>query len=395
MALLIACGGGDDGAITPDASVDAGPFDLSTATWENTPIGVRPDTTALRPDLAITDSGEVIVVWADVLDIGANDSPILFASSTGGFAEELISPPGNEGYARPSIAAAGDRVHAVFSGPGGPTNSDVFYTRRAGGAWSAPVNLTGPLDAGNLVDNDPAVVEVGGTTTVLFFAHVFSTMTLEPDGLFAISFTDPQSPSPVQTLLDPAEFSCSDVEAVTDGATIHAVARCTEAGTSGLYYLNDRSGSFVRQTVDLGPSTAPLTPDIALDPDGGVHLVWVGSVDCPSGSCRDVFHSRGLAPPVSVTGQSEDGGFMPVIGVDDLGRVIVAFHRLGSIDDVLWTYAEPGGGFVRTQLATPGTADTTDWQPGGLEIDPVTGRPHMAFLRSATGNSDIVHGELR
>jgi hypothetical protein len=75
--------------------------------------------------------------------------------------------------------------------------------------------------------------------------------------------------------------------------------------------------------------------------------------------------------------------------------VIAAFHRLGNVDDVLWTYAEDGGGFVRTQVATPGTAGTTEWQPGAVEINPVTGRAHMAFLRSADGNSDIVHGELR
>lgn len=397
LIAVAACGGGDDGGDPPaDAgAVDAGPLDLATASWENTPIGVRPDTTALRPDLAITDSGDVVVVWADVIDISANNSPILSASSAEGFTEELRSPAGTGGYNRPAIAASGERLHLVFAGDsGGATGNDIFYSRRDGGAWSAPADVTAPIDANNLFDSNPTVVESGGAVTVLFLAHV-SAMTLEPDGLFAVTLDEQGNPGPVQTLLDPADFDCDDVEAATDGSTIHVVANCSEAGTTGLYYLTDRSGSFTRQSVDLGASRSPFTPDIAVDADGGVHILWVGLVDCPTGSCRDVFYSRGLAPPTSITGQSEDGGFMPVLGVDELGRVIAAFHRLGNVDDVLWTYAEAGSGFVRTQVATPGTPNSTDWQPGAIEINPVTGHPHMAFLRSENGNSDIIHGELK
>lgn len=397
IGTVAACGcGGPDGADPIDAApADAGPLDLSTATWTHTPVGVRPDTTALRPDLAITDSGEVVVVWADVLDISANDSPILSASSADGFTEELRSPPGNGGFNRPAITAAGDRLHLVFSGDsGGATGSDIFYSRRDGGSWSAPKNVTAPVDSNNLFDSNPIAIEVGGATTVLFLAHV-AAMTLQPDGLFAVTLDDAGDPGPVQTLLDPGTFDCDEVEVATDGAAVHAVASCSEAGVDGVYYLTNKSGAFVRQSVALGPSTSPFTPDIAVDGNGGVHILWVGLVDCPSGACRDVFYSRGLAPPTSITGQSEDGGFMPVLGVDGLGRVIAAFHRLGGIDDVFWTYAEAGSGFVRTQVATPGTEGSTEWQPGGLEINPVTGHPHMAYLRSGDGNSDIIHGELR
>jgi hypothetical protein len=395
LALAAACGAGAGADDSPaDAAVDAGPLDLASAVWDNTPIGVRPDTTALRPDLAITDGGEVVVVWADVLDLENNNSPILSASSADDFAEELRSPVGAGGFSRPAISAAGERLHLVFAGDGGAGNSDIFYSAGDGGAWSAPVNITAPVDAANLVQHNPAVVEAGGAVTAVFLGHA-SSMTVQPDGLFAIRFTDPSSPGAIETLVDPATGSCADVEAVSDGEAVHLIANCAEAGVTNLLYFTDRSGSFVRQTVELGSSRSPFTPDIAVDDSGGVHLLWVGLVDCPSGSCRDVFHSRGLAPPTSITGQSEDGGFMPVLGVDPLGRVIAAFHRLGNVDDVLWTYAEDGGGFVRTQVATPGTAGTTEWQPGAVEINPVTGRAHMAFLRSADGNSDIVHGELR
>lgn len=392
--FVSACSCGGDGGDPVDASADAGgPLDLATATWELTPVGTRPGSIALRPDIAVTSAGEVVIAWPDIINID-NDTPILTASSADGFAEEMRSTSATGDRARPSISAAGERLHLVWNEDGGATNLDVIYTRRdPGSGWTAPVNITAAADANNLLQIDPTAVEADGVTTVFFNARPDSAF--ENAGLFAVSFTDPASPGPVQTLLDPAAFNCHEVEATTDGETRHVIAECEENdGPSALYYLNDRSGAFVRQTVDLGGAGSPLEPDITVGPDGAVHLVWVGSAACPTGTCRDVLYSRGLAPPVSVSNQSEDGGTSPVVAVDALGRVIVVYHRFGG-GDLLWTYAESGSDFVRTLIATAGTDATDDFDAGGLEIDPLTGHPHTAFVQQSTGNADIVHAELK
>lgn len=56
LTPLVACGGSDGGEdpIDAGADVDGGPLDLATASWEITPVGVRPASVALRPDVAIS-----------------------------------------------------------------------------------------------------------------------------------------------------------------------------------------------------------------------------------------------------------------------------------------------------------------------------------------------------
>ena len=399
LTLTLTSCGSTDSATLVDASV-GGPdaaLDLDRARWIHAPVYADSSTSISSSDLTISVSGELISAWSEDIGSGTIETATFVGEGGPEFttASRLAIPGAN--VSRPSIFAGANAVHVVGSGRAGATNSDILYARRTNGTWSAQVNLTGPGDTLALSDLDGEVLESGAETVVLYRSEVFS-QSIEPSGVYMLRFTDPQVPGAAQTVLDRAVYDCDRFEALADSAgAIHIVADCVVGDVNSIYYVTNKAGTFVTTPISAPDTTSPFTPDIALS-DGGdtVHLLWVAFTDCGGLPCRDVFYSRDLGPPVSVTGGEEDGGFFPNLAVDSLGRVIVVFHRLGNVDDVMWTYSDSGSSFARVQLATPGTPDSIDSTVGNLVINPTTGRPHMVYSHSlpGVGGSNVFHAEL-
>lgn len=380
----------------PDAGVDGGTdeLDLSRASWELTGAGVTPGY-AGGAALGFTPSGP-IVAWSELdTEVVGGERPLLTAAASADFAPERLTPEADVSFASANLATAGESLHLAFAEVRG-SGTNIFYARRDGADWSEPENLSGPVAAAERRDSEPVVVAAGEDIAV-FYLSAPSDDTTSP-GVHLLRFSGAQRPTAAEILIDAAQADCDDIDAAADsGGALHLVATCSiNGGPAEVLYLNNRGGDFFRQSAALGPGSAPRSPAMAIGPDDVVNLVWTAEADCGGVSCRDVFHSRNLGAPTSVTGSSEDGGGFPRVAVLPGGAVIVAFHRTDS-RDLHWSYAEVGQSFIRVQAATSG-ADTLDYLIGALELDG-EGRPHMVFVRDYVGSdpiqADVFLGTLR
>ena len=377
LATAAGCGGssadpGDAGA-TGDAA--PGTLDLSQAEWETSPTAAVSPGYAGGATQAFTSAG-VTAAWHE---LAAGERQVFAASEDADFVADIVAGVPDISYFGTRLAASGDTVHLVYNATGASGEIEIFYSwRDDGGAWSEPVDLTGPLEPAPRRDVLPQILIIEGEIVVIYLSAPGDDR-FAP-GIHLIRFAEGASPENVEVVIDSADVDCVELDAVADrDGSIHLVAECAfGGGDDEIVYLNNRSGSFTRQSTAAG--ALPSRPAIALGPDGDVHLAWSAEGDCTEGICRDVFYSRQLGPPISVTGGSQDGGDFAKLLVLDSGHVIVAFHRSGGDGDLFWTYADPGGGFVRVQSATPGTPDTIDKQIGQLTLDP-EGFPHMVFIR--------------
>ena len=396
---VLGCSADDSGMVAIDAApiqIDAAlPLNFSRARWDLNPVLPDPAASRTSPDLAITSDGEVLAAFTERVSMGPTVFAVRVAEGGPGFSNGLLLGDGVSTRSRGRLFAASN-IHLVAEGNGGASHNDIFYTSRSGATWAPEANLTDAIDPGNLyTDSDARVFETSGGIGVLYLSTLFSPKTVENSGLYFLQFTDANQPGTPTALLDRSQYDCNGYAATSDASAVYILAACREGGNpTELIFLSNRSGSFVSQNVGLGGATGPLSLDIAVGADGTLHMAWNARSQCGGVDCTDVFYSRNLAPPLSVTSGEEDGGFIPQLAVDRFNRVVVVFHRLGAVDDVLWSYAEEGA-FVRVQLATPGTADTLEFSVGALEFSTATDRPHMVFVRGGTGGGiAIVHGEL-
>lgn len=330
---------------------------------------------------------ELVVAWSELETPDFGERPAFTASSAAGFAPERRTPEAGADVTSTRLAADGGVVHLVFSGPGASDEENILYMRRTGGAWSEPVDLSGPLETGARRDTEPVVLAAGGEVAVIYLSAPADDV-LAP-GVHMVRFADGGSPSAVEMLVDSAGADCETVDAAVDGeGVIHVAAACAfGAGAPEILYINNRSGSFVTQSASLGAGTEARNPAIAVGANRSVHLVWDAEADCGDQVCRDVFYSRDLAPPISVTGGSQDGGGFARIAALPGGELVAVFHRTDA-GDLYWTYAESGQTFVRVLAATPSTPDTLEYLIGDIEVD-AAGRPHMVFIRDFAGSDPI------
>lgn len=396
--LLGACSGGSDSA--PDAGGDGdgdGDLDLSRASWEISPVDGRTDNVSFDPAVAFAGD-QPVFAWIDLTP--ATAAYQLHSAVGPDLAIETRSALLTDATLRLTQlrAAAGGGAHLAVGGGPRDTPEDVFYAGYDGAAWTDLVDVSTAADPDDLEKTEPTAVDLDDAVAVVFLARAGPA---EPDGVYAIRFSDPTNPGPLVTVLDRARYDCTDLEArsIAAGggvASIHVIAACTlDGGPRQLFYANDRSGQFVVQAVDLGGSTAPFDPDFGVDAAGELHVVWVGTVDCDGGTCREVFYSRNLSPPAPITNQGGDGGFRPRIAIDALGRAIVVYHRQETDATLHWTYNE-GAGFVRSQLVLPAVAGDRHWLAGGLEIGP-DGAPQVVFVHTpgaTPSNADVLRGVL-
>lgn len=399
LAAPLGCSGKADGRVE-DAGPGtdaAGDLDLSRASWTVAPVDDGAGSVSFDPDVVVTDAGEAVFGWINL--IAADQSYQLF--SAGGDAR-TIEPRSDVStdatLRRTQLETVADRVHLVVAGGPRGTSEDVFYAGRAAGTWGPLTDVTSAADPDDLAKTLPIPVDVNGRVFLTFLAR-------DPaaggSGVYAVRFADPANPDPMETILDKADYACVGLHALVDGGgSIHLAATCSVmGGPRQLLYGNDKGGDFAFQTADLGASTVPREFDLALGPDGRVHLVWVGTVDCGGASCADVLYSRDLGPPISVTNDPQEGGRRPRLAVDRQGRAIVVYHRENTDEaDLLWTYRD-GNGFVRSQQVLPTEPGIKHWLDGGLAIDPRTGSVHTVFVRTdaaaTPANADVLEGVLR
>jgi hypothetical protein len=378
LALVAACGGGGGGdpAIDggePDGST--GMVDLSVASWELEPVAMTPGN-SIEANLSFTSDGRALIVFreglADLLGFAVRNGP-------GDWDLEMVpAPPGGAVFS-PAVAGGADgSAHIVYTASTGAGGTDVFYMRWDGGGLSTPVNLTAAGPDGANDDGTPAIIARPDGSVTVFYVNLTPEVFPTDRELRALSFTNPASPGTPETL-QARSRDCGQLRARVDGGGFaHLIAMCG----ADVVYHQDRTGTFVSQDVDPGTTTGLVAPDIAIGPEGEVHVVVQGSAPCGDATCSDPFYSLNLAPGIPVTGATQRY-FHPALALDREGVPIVAFHELPG-RRLHWTFLTPAGRFFRAQRIDP--IGDGEQIACSAATDPGTGLPWIAIENSGETN---------
>lgn len=377
LVLAVGCGGSTPApgvdAAPPDA--DTGPPDLGAATWQLERVAETPGDSQ-SPAVAMISDGRVLVAWQE------SNSIQLAIEAEEGWDLRAITVAGATGHFGVQATADDNRgVDLVFAASLDASSADIHHVFFNGATLSATRNLT-PGQTEQRLDASPTLVHRSDGTR-----QVYYNSNIEGQGgtreLRRVAFIDPNNPAPPVVDL-PGSRNCGETRALMLGDTLHAVTKCIpNTGEFEVVYLTDRSGVLTPQVVDEGDTRAMLSPDLAVVPGSGtLHVAFSGLLDCPSGLCREVYHSLNLSVASPMTGTPDEDWRQPRIILDRFDRLIAVFHT-GDSDRLHWTFLGDTG-FFRTQRVDPNDGFTGVNASFGV-IDPSTGLPVFAFERSEGG----------
>jgi hypothetical protein len=207
---------------------------------------------------------------------------------------------------------------------------------------------------------------------------------------------------PVTVIQDAA--GCYDPRAIYDGdGDLHVFADCGEVFAEDVHRATDASGDWVDEVLPGNDGHDDVGPEVALDQDGAVHVVWTAALPCAGGTCNHMMVSAeegdGFAEPVNASMAATPGDSSPTMTIDADGRVLIAFHRdnADSFSDVFITSAADGETFAAPCNLTR-TDDNNEWMPWSLQLHPDTGLPHMTFVYFEKDtdplNTEVFHMQL-
>ncbi len=113
----------------------------SGAVWLDEELLTDPANNAMRPDVAVDDSGRVHVAWIDAR--GPYEQIYYRRSGPAGWETEEALTNESVTHYHPSIDAAGPNVFlAYWQTYGTETNTEIFFRRWTAGAWTGPFRVS-------------------------------------------------------------------------------------------------------------------------------------------------------------------------------------------------------------------------------------------------------------
>jgi hypothetical protein len=347
----------------------------------------RPGGDATEPQVAVDSAGDVVVVWRrfDGADyaIEAVERP-----AGGAWSAPLQLSAAGQNAETPQLAvdAAGDAV-AVWSRSNGPNHIVQSATRPAGGGWGAPLDLSAPgADAKGpqvAVDGAGHFVAVWSSSTGPSTAAVQSATGLPggawggPDNLSTSGRNDQP-----QIAVDPR------------GDAV-AVWRHYEAGPTLIQSVVRHSGGTWEPALPVSPSSGMAErPQVAIDSSGGVVAVWrrddgagylIESAQRPAGSW--------LPPvPLSASGGNAEA---PQVAVDPAGNAAAVWSRSsekgGMSSTVIQAAVQSAGGALQSPLDVSPAEELAEGPQVGLDA---AGNA-VAVWTSGNANPPVVHTASR
>lgn len=342
------------------------------------------------PAVAADKEGNVHVLWSETETAGQSGSALFYALWDGRQwtrpAAVWSSPEG--GAQQPALVAAGERLHAVWSG--GP-NGEVFYSRAflrdayAAGGWDEPRLLPAPIVAGAW----PGIVAGPGGVLHIVYAVPVN----EGRGIYyARSDDDGESWSLLRQVFDAAGAGWMKADhprlAVDARGGLHAVwVRETLSGdgaAQGVYYAHSLDGGETWSEPFEIASGAGTWPEVAVGGLDQVHVVWSDTSQGDAWWHRRSADGgqtwtrservRGLEGVPGPVGLASDGAgrlYLVGLGSDDAGQPML-LHI--SWDGERWKEPER----LRLELA--------EEQPGmSAALWPALGRLEVAFRGEELG----------
>lgn len=336
--------------------------------------GLRVDDTGLAttpqvsPTLAL-DGGTLHAAWAD--QRSGSLTRIYYASSANGgsswSANALVHNPGAGINDREPalVAAGGSLVLAWVRAPTSTSQSvQIFASRRSGGVWGAPVQVSTisgrtPIRSR---DNLALVALPGGGVLAAWKDNRFVANQPTSNRIWVARY-DPNSDTWGDNLLasDTASAARPGLAVAADG-TIHLV--WTASGAIRISRSTDNGQSWTPSVrVDDGTSSANTNPRVAVDSEGNVHCVWCqlgGLAGILAARSTDDGQSWGDRETIASTGGTASA---PTINADPAGNVYIAWGNGEDFAETLYTARWPstiqyvaGGTYTSPVLDAGGSA---------------------------------------
>ncbi len=340
-------------------------------------------------------SGNIYVVWED----DTANSNILFSRSTDG--GTTFSTPKNlsnsSGFSfNPRIALdAKGNINVVWEDDT-PGNPDVFFTRSTdGGAtfFPKPVNLSLlPLSnyPADYTDPPQIAVDTSGNINVVWKSDIplgiFIVFTRSADGGATFS-------TPVIVSNNPTGSSITPQIAVDKNGNINVVWEDDIAGHSDISFNRsaDNGATFPALkslSRNIGNSNSP---QIAVDLGGNINVVWEN--DSPGHF--DIFSSRSTdngatfspIPKNLSNGLGGSNSNRPQIALDAGGNINVVWEEnTGNNTDIFFTHSSNGG--LNFSAPLPISKDPDSSSNAWLTVDS-SGNINVAWEDTTVGNGDI------
>lgn len=440
------------------ASAIALPIGAAQAqTFLTTPIDLSATGHAAAPAIAVGPSGDIDVVWLDsgaILFKRSVNGGMSFSANMTVAATNLPSQP-----SQPQIAVNAAGVYIAWAGTNGSGGGDIFFSSLANGAssWSSPVNASGGngIAAGSSAPVPHLVAEAGGSVDLVwgqsaaYFARSTngSSFTVTPLSGSAMASVSPRlavnAQGTIYVVWENAgscptimfarstdsgasfgDFTVDDtltVNGVTQTGCAYDVQIALGAdSTIHLLWANDHSNvSSIRDLittyqVDSGSSfagfgenshlgfqnlssTASFTPQMAIDANGNVDVVWMADFNT-NGAPQAVYFSRSadggnsFGSPVALTSPPASGanaGF-PQIAAEPSGAIDIIWQQASAANanafDIILARSKDGVNFTQSTLDSAPTAQSGT---GQATVD-ASGNVYAIWQGSSPTASDVL-----
>lgn len=360
--------------------------EMETLTWAFAPPSPWRDPARIsevteqpgRPSAAVDAEGRVHLLWraGNGLSYAHLDGERWSRPAT------VLQTEG--GVAEPMLLAAGEHLHAVWSGgPGGA----IFYSRAyardayAAGGWSTPA----ALPAGGTTGSAPALASEGDGTLHAVYAAPLN----EARGVYYTRSDDGgESWEAPVTVFDAAAEGWALVDhpalAFDERGVLHAA--WVQGSCDGpfppqaLYYAHSMDGGETWSEAQIMGEGTYDWPHVVATFDGSLHLLWT-DLD------RGVWMERTSADyGATWSYQQQVRGFREVVGrVGLTSGGAGTLHLAGLAQDATGepallrtTWSDARWGELET-VPLDGVQDLTEMEGAALALDPEAGRLHVAF----------------
>ncbi len=288
-----------------------------------------------------------------------------------------VSVPGQDADA-PELAVGPDgSATVVWTRDGASDDTLKVASRPPGGAFGAPVDLTG-----SFVDAAGPAVAIGsdGTTTVAWLQsdgsnQVVKAATRPPGGVF----------QNLTTLSQPGQDAANPRIAIAADGTATAVWQRSDGANQVIQAATRPPGGTFAVAEDLSePGQDAFLPQIAFDPDGTSTVVWRrsnGSNQIAQATTRPAGGSFGPAENLSQAGQGVAGG--PSIAIAANGDTTVVWARSNGSNNIAQAVTRPDGGAFSTAVDLSAVGASTFFP--GVTAAP-DGTTTAVWLRFGTDN---------
>lgn len=300
-------------------------FYANSTSWATSVnISAMPFPSEAENSAIVVDAGGVVhVAWRQ--NVGGGNTEIYYANSTNWSAHTNLSSSSD--FTRsPAIAAGIDgTIHVVWEQfVGGGSQSDIIYANST--SWATTANVTDTAE----MSVDPSIVVDNSGVVRLAWAEYISALQYD------IMLTDSTNWSAAVNATDTPYKSYEPDLAIDPWGTLHLV---WQENVYGSYWqIHYAASSNWTQHTDISASFAvSQEPAIVVAPDGIVHIVWEEDRNF---SLFDIYYASPAAlyiEPVNLSKTPDDNSTRPDIAVGPDGVIHIAWsENVGSAAQIYY-----------------------------------------------------------